>query len=267
MGSTLIEKPPLAESEARRVVGDPNRIGPGSNGSRWRWMIAACLILGVSGGARFYRDHQFAALSNDLKESPFPLADFSPTLGSWRALENSDTKLDPEVARIAGSTDHILRTYVQSDSGEKIHVMVLYGLAEDVYGHTPEVCYPASGYHAATAPKDYSVAVAADSLANPIRYRTQVYFQGRGAAAGQYTEASYSFRLGSSRHGMWQPDMSRRWKSFRYQPGMFKIQMSREVSAGAANPETPKSEVNESLMVEMIREIERRLAAVGSPEA
>jgi hypothetical protein len=229
-------------------------------------MICACLLLGISGGVRAYRDHQFAKLSGEFKECPFPLTDFNNSLGSWRAVENSDTKLDPEIARIAGSSEHLLRTYTDVRTGEKCHVMVLYGLADQVFAHTPDICYPASGYQAVSTPKDQDVDIpSAPELSEPARIRSQIFYHGgTGPSAGRYTESSYSFRLGGVHTGMWRPDMAKQWKRFRHQPGMFKIQLSRDVSAAAASPDAPKSTINESLMTEMMKEIEHRLALARS---
>jgi hypothetical protein len=258
MNSSLIEKSPSGDVATRPGTADASRAGS----SPWTWMIAACLILGLSGGVRFYRDHQFAKLSSEFKESPFPLEEFGKTLGTWRMVENSDTKLDAEIARIAGSSAHILRTYVDSQTGEKIHVMVLYGLAQDVFSHTPDICFPASGYQAATPPKDHVISrPSAAEASEPATYRSQVFYRGVGPSGGQYTESAYTFRLGGSHDAVWTPDMASLWKSFRYRPGMFKIQMTRDVSAAAASPDAPKSTISESLITEMVREVERRLAS------
>lgn len=262
MSSALIETTTPVDDPARPDVVDADWRGAKPNPSPWKWMVLTCLLLGISGGVRSYRDHQFAKLSSALKECPFPLADLGGSLGSWRAVENSDTKLDPEIARIAGSSDHVVRSYTDAGSGETIHVMVLYGLAQDIFAHTPEICYPASGYLKSGAPKDLGVPISTESkISQPVRYRTQVFHRSTGPGVVHYTESAYSFRLGDMREGMWRPDMADEWKSFRRQPGMFKIQMSREVSAAAANPDAPQSKTCESLMTELIKEIEHRLAA------
>jgi len=262
MSSTVIETTTPVDDPARRDVVDADWKEAKPDPSPWRWMVLACLLLGISGGVRSYRDYQFSKLSSSLKESPFHLADLGDSLGSWRAVENSDTKLDPEIARIAGSSDHIVRSYIDAQSGETVHVMVLYGLAQDIFAHTPEICYPASGYLKSGSPKDIGVPISTESkIAQPVRYRTQVFHRATGPGTVHYSESAYSFRLGDAHEGMWRPDMASEWKSFRRQPGMFKIQMSREVSAAAANPDAPQSKVCESLMTELIKEIEHRLAA------
>lgn len=261
MSSTLIEKTPPVHDPARLDIVDAGWREAKPDPSPWRWMVLTCLLLGISGGIRSYRDHQFAKLSSELKECPFPLADIGSSLGSWRTVENSDTKLDPEIARIAGSSDHIVRSYVDSRSGETIHVMVLYGLAQDIFAHTPEICYPSSGYLNVGSPIDRGFPITSESkISEPVRFRTQVFHRTTGPGMDHYTESAYSFRLGDLREGMWRPDMASEWKSFRRQPGMFKIQMSREVSAAAANPDAPQSKACELLMIELIKEIEHRLA-------
>jgi hypothetical protein len=261
MSSTLIETTTPVDDPARLDIVDADWREAKPNPSPWRWMVLTCLLLGISGGVRSYRDHQFAKLSSELKECPFPLADIGSSLGSWRTVENSDTKLDPEIARIAGSSDHIVRSYIDSRSGETIHVMMLYGLAQDIFAHTPEICYPASGYLSVGPPKDRGIPISSESkISEPVRFRTQVFHRTAGPGMDQYTESAYSFRLGDTHEGMWRPDMASEWKSFRRQPGMFKIQMSREVSAAAANPDAPQSKTCESLMTELIKEIEHRLA-------
>lgn len=262
MSSTLIETTTPVDGSARLDTVDADWRKARPDPSPWKWMVLTCLLLGVSGGVRAYRDHQFAKLSSELKASPFPLAELGGSLGSWHAVENSDIKLDPEIARIAGSSDHIVRSYIDSQSGETVHVMVLYGLAQDIFSHTPEICYPASGYLNVGAPKDRAIPISSEpTISQPVRFRTQVFHRSTGPGMVQYTESAYSFRLGDTHEGTWRPDMASEWKSFRRQPGMFKIQMSRDVSAAAASPDAPQSKICDSLMTELVKEIEHRLAS------
>jgi hypothetical protein len=222
-------------------------------------MVLACLLLGLSGGVRFWRDHQFAVLSSENKGCPFPLVELPKVLGTWHVADDSEMQLDPETARIAGSTDHIIRTYVDSRTGEKIHVLVLYGLAEDVYPHTPEVCYPASGHQAVTQAKENLWNI--PGVERPVDFRSQVYYRRGSAGDHHYYEVCYAFRHG----GTWKPDMSGEWKKFRYVPGMFKIQTTREVTAGAASPDAAESDVSKSLIIELVQDLERRIASSTGP--
>jgi len=261
MNSTLIESPPhAADGTTLPGVIDADRANPGLASSPWRWTILACLLLGISGGVRAWRDHQFAQLSSRNKECPFPLSDIPKSLGDWHAIDDSESRLDPEIARIAGSSDHLIRSYADSKTGEKVTVLLLYGLAEGVFGHTPEVCYPATGHQAATRPKDLDIAVPGNP--RPATFRSQIFFQPQGPAGGHYAEVFYSFRHANH----WQPEMAGEWKKFRADPGMFKIQTTREVSAAAASPEGPEPKVSKSIVTELVKAIEQKIASATPPE-
>ena len=258
MSSTLIESSPHADGTTiPSTLG--SRVEPSRDTWPWKWMFFACLLLGLSGGWRAWRDQQFARLSTETKDCPFPLAELPKTLGSWASDDNSEQKLDPEIARTAGSTDHVIRTYVDSKTGDKVTVLLLYGLAQNVYGHTPEVCYPASGYQAASTLSDCPVRVEPE-LSKPALFRKRVYLQHLGPDKDLFSEVWYSFRHG----GVWKPDMAGDWKTFRYQPGMFKIQTSREVTAAAASPNAPESTVSSSLVGLIVKYLEQRIASAAS---
>lgn len=260
MSTTLIEN-----QAGVGEVTDVGGLAESRNGSEryanWKWMALVCFFLALSGGVRFWRDHEFAERLSKSKECPIQLSEIPKALGIWRAVEGAETTLDPEVARIAGSTSHIIRTYTDPSGGEKIQVLVLYGPAQEVFGHTPEICYPASGFQAVVPMKDYPITV--PDLSTPAMIRTQVFGRTVGPSQVQFEEVQYAFRHANR----WQADVARHWKNFRYDPGMFKIQAQRQVSAAAANPSAPKSTVTESFMREMIREIERRVVTASPPPA
>jgi len=258
MSSALIESTSIVDSTTGPGVSASRRNAEGT-ASPWRWMILACVLLGLSGGWRAWRDYQFAKLNIESKDCPFSLDDLPKSLGAWESVDEAEAKLDPEIAKIAGSTEHIIRTYVESGSGEKVQVLLLYGLAQDVFGHTPEVCYPASGGQSASRPTEKNIDVLPE-LSKPAHFRSQIYMQHVAPGSDRYTEVFYSFRHG----GDWKPDMAGDWKTFRYQPGMFKIQTSRQVSAGAANPNALDPKITDSLVKEIVRAVERRIASSDS---
>ncbi|MGZ3353684.1 MAG: exosortase-associated EpsI family protein, partial [Isosphaeraceae bacterium] len=95
----------------------------------WRWIALVCMLLVVSGAIRYWRDWQFQSLSRESEMPPFPLKEFPKELGSWRVFEGSEATLEPDIARIAGASDYLIRTYVDEKSGESAVVMIIYGLA------------------------------------------------------------------------------------------------------------------------------------------
>lgn len=217
--------------------------------SPWVWMAVTCLLLGISGGVRFWREWTFSALAEESAACPFALSDLPRELGTWQAKDNAEIQLDPEVARFAGASDHIMRDYHDQKTGELASVMALYGLGTMVYLHSPEVCYPAAGYQLFMGPVDRTIEV--PGLSGPLRYRWAVYRKQVGGLS-RYEEVYHAFL----HHGDWVTDASDRWKTFRHYPGLFKIQVARIVSALPEDSQGPCL----SLLGEMARQIQDRLA-------
>lgn len=151
--------------------------------------------------------------------------------------------------RITGSTDHIVRVYADEKSGDQVSVLVLYGPADRVYAHTPVNCYPAAGYQVALAPVEGELPNS--GLDTPVKFSRAYYVKNVGGLS-EYNEALWTFR----HNGLWLGDVQGRWKSFRYHPAMFKIQVHRP-ALSLATEDTP----SESLVKEIVREIESRIGA------
>ena len=215
--------------------------------SPWKWAAITCLILSISAGVRFGREMQFRGRAEQSKNCPFPLNELPKTLGTWTAVPNSDSHLDPEISRLAGSSDHLIRAYTDSTTGEVATVLVLYGLADSVFGHTPEICYNAAGYKVVSPPADRQFAVSDSST--PVQYRG-FYVARQGVASTEYSEVIWSFWHA----GSWWPDVSARWKLFRYSPGMFKVQIQRPASGLSL-----ENFSSEPLLVEIVKEINSRI--------
>ena len=217
----------------------------------WSWAVVSCLILGLSGGARYWREFQFYGLSNESRNSPFPLAELPKVVGAWRMDEGMDVPLDPEIARFAGASDHLQRQYTNGKTGETAVVLVVYGLGSVVTLHTPEVCYPAAGYAPVATGSAGKHELKIPGMDKKAIYR-QNFFSKSLAGRSEYVESVYSFLHA----GDWLPDAATRWKAFRYRPGVFKVQVGRVVADLA-----PENSASVDLLGEFMREIELRLAA------
>src|SRR5262245_52063847 len=139
----------------------------------WKWFALVCVLLGLSGGLRYWRDSQFSSLSKESEASPFALRKIPRELGDWHMIEGSENTLEPEIARVAGAADHVIRQYVDEKSGETAAVMILYGLAYTVWAHTPAACYPANGFRFVLPSQDEDVDVRVPEKPNPVRFRSQ----------------------------------------------------------------------------------------------
>jgi hypothetical protein len=211
------------------------------------------LLLGISGGIRFWREWQFAALAARSEACPFPLAEVPRVMGTWQAAAGADTKLDPDVAVTAGASDHVARDYIDEKTAERASALILYGLGNLVSLHTPDICYPAAGYQLVKGPIDRSITV--PGITGPVRYRWAIYMK-RVGRVSRYEEAYCTFR----HRGEWLPETARsRWKMFRYDPGLFKIQIARSISSLSESGEGPC----EDLLKQIVRRINDRLSPPG----
>ena len=111
-------------------------------------------------------------------------------MGTWQASEGSDVQLDPDVARIAGSSDHIdAELSGREDRRAGVGPRPLRP-GRQVFGHTPDVCYPAAGYQLVKGPIDRTIAV--PGVKDPVRYRWAIYMK-RIGGVNRYEEAYYTF--------------------------------------------------------------------------
>jgi hypothetical protein len=256
MSNTVIEKRALLSASKAKdsLTSLPSQLATRLTLSPWAWLTATCVFLLISGGVRFWRDRQFSSLEHESKSSPFRLGELPDALGNWHAVPGSEQQLDEITAVVAGSSDNVSRAYTNSTTGETASMLVLYGLATSVFAHTPDACYPTAGYQPVVASVDREFSLPGSS--KPVRYRVSHFGRTVGGVT-QYKEVLCSFLY----NGNWVPDVASQWKSFRYHPGMFKIQIERSTS-GIASQDSP----TESLLKETVRAIENRLPSKIAPK-
>jgi hypothetical protein len=78
-------------------------------------------------------EEQFADL---LKNVPMDIGDWHGT----------DLPVEEQVSLTAGARGYVSRAYKNSITGEIVTVWLIVGHAKDVMRHTPDVCYPSSGF-------------------------------------------------------------------------------------------------------------------------
>jgi hypothetical protein len=258
MSNLLVEKPPVVPMGKEKVspAVDANRPPPKGTNSRWNWLLMTCLLLSISGGIRHWRDRQFRSLENQSAACPFPLDELPTAFGTWRMTGQG--QLDDEISKLAGSTAHILRSYTDSKTGETVSVLVVYGLAYSVFGHSPEVCYPAGGYQAVGKAEDHEFSL--PGSATPVRYRSK-FFSKTLASITRSHEVMWSFWHA----GSWLPDVSDHFKTFRSSPALFKIQVECPVT-GTSSEHSPVESLVKALTQEInIRRAKAAMAAATAP--
>ena len=144
------------------------------------WAVLACILLSGSGLVRIYQDNQRLGEKIFRQRCPINMSNIPKKLGNWEMVSGGEDKLDELTMRIAGGTDHIIRSYANKFTGVSLSFLLLYGPAEPVSPHTPEVCYPASGF-----------ASRGDAANREIKFKT------REAKVGQVVEQQAQFKSAS----------------------------------------------------------------------
>ena len=211
----------------------------------WAWAGVALLMLAVSLGFRLAQDRRLGLAARPAEAAPFPLKSLPYTLGDWKASVGVEEKLDDQIARLAGTTDYLIRTYADEMTGVSLTVLIIFGPAEAVYGHTPQVCYPSTGYSQAEA-------VAVRAVPPLARFQSAVFTRDAGGSV-ERQEVHHAFR----HDGAWSPEANRR--RFSKAPDLFKVQVARRIAAGERRD---RDNPSEQFLALLVAEIDRRLAAV-----
>jgi hypothetical protein len=223
----------LADASLEELIPSNLPVNHRRFGVAWSWVVIACVLLGTSGLIRTIQErrHQF---EKSYKEScPIELTKIPKKFGDWKLIQGGEKYLDPMTMRITGGTDHLIRTYANDLTGVSLTVLILFGPADPVLPHTPQVCYPSSGYSEGDAPMlrtiEYSAGKDAEgrSIGRRADFLAASYMKPAGRTV--LREAVYhSFRL----DGQWSPYIGSGRKFPRRNPGIFKIQIQRLAAEG-----------------------------------
>jgi hypothetical protein len=229
----------------------------------WIWMALACTFLAASGLVRVWQDWRFQNVYTREVVPDFPLSSLPRALGTWVDKGETST-LDPQIARIAGSIDSMMRTYVDRRTGVVVEVMVLFGRSEQVSVHTPEVCYPAAGYQLGEAPVENGVPLDGQPVTDPAalpRFRSMTFV--RPGKFLERQEVFYAFR----QNGHWSPDPDGNWKSLSLGQGSYKIQIQRRIAEQERRFFDREHNPTVQFLGAFLPEIERQIASAKSPAA
>ena len=130
-------------------------------GLAWAWAVIACVLLGTSGVVRAMQERRHKDEKAYKAECPIDLDKLPDHFGKeWTVPfkerekeKEGGRRLDELTLRITGGTAHTIRTYSNEMTGVTLTVLVLYGPAEPVLPHTPQVCYPSSGFELGNSPR------------------------------------------------------------------------------------------------------------------
>jgi hypothetical protein len=211
-------------------------------GATWTWVVIACVLLGTSGVVRAMQERRHQVEKDYKAQCPIDLEKLPNQFGNeWRVPKEKEgnRKLDDFTLRITGGTAHEIRTYVNELTGVSLTVLVLYGPAEPVLPHTPQACYPASGFDLGEAPtiRTIEYSLGENEKGEPIKDKAEFISASYAKPNGRQMlrEGVYhSFRLDlrDGKSGKWDPWIGLGYKFPRRNPGIFKIQVQRVIADG-----------------------------------
>lgn len=236
-----------ARLDDRLVRSDPGDSSRPSRRDLLAWTLGTGGLL-IGGG--FLRVFGSAAVRpEDLTAAcPFPLEEIPRELDAWKYVDGSETHLDQPTTRITGSTDHVIRNYYDEMTGTALSVLVLYGPAEPVLPHSPQICYPASGFRSLVDPVDRTIRI--DDQLSAV-FRAAVFVKPGGRLIVRQS-VYHSYRL----DGVWSPSVSDRSLP-RRRAGLFKVQIQRRVLDGER---TDGDEPIESFLRHLVPKLESMIA-------
>ena len=218
------------------------------------WCVGASLLLLLSG---IYHSVQASKYQEDKSyrvDSPFKLNTMPRTIGDWHVTEGGEINLDPLTTRITGSTDHILWSFADELTGVKLSLLLLFGPAEPVLPHNPQVCYPATGFSGVGPVVDKQLSPEGH---DPMQFRTAIYAKPGGRTSNR-TMVYHSYLF----NGTWKPEVAIR-NLPRRSPGIYKVQIQRLVTD---NERREGDEPIEDFILKLVPILEKKIAEAAQSQ-
>jgi len=228
---------------------------PGPRGL-WLGVGLAVALLATSGVARGWQSSRVDQILRDGRKPPFALKDIPKELGPWKG---EDQEVDEQIIRITGSTDSIFRSYQNQNTGQRVNILVLFGPSVAMYGHIPEVCYPATGYAPVRAARSHDVQSPTSTASWP--FRQLVYAKGEGGQT-EIQDVYYTWRAA----GKWTPNIGGHRELERI-PSMFKVQVARRLRGESELDLLQEDNPCDDTLALLMADIDRRIAAAEPAQA
>jgi hypothetical protein len=112
--------------------------------SKVKYYCALMAVVAITVSPAVYLGHQKDIQAAMLEKAAECLSRVPTQFGSW-LLRDEDT-LSESVLDMLGCSNHLCRTYVNSDTGETVALVFLVGSAGPLAVHTPEICMTSREY-------------------------------------------------------------------------------------------------------------------------
>jgi hypothetical protein len=133
--------------------------------------VTVVLIASLTFWESVYSD-RFTGSSMDAAEFGKRFANVPKEVGPWIGTDN---EVKDETLSTAGAVNHVSRTYVNRDTGQKADLWLIVGHARDINRHTPDICYPSQGFaqDGTTQKQAVEAADGSESMFNTARFKQE----------------------------------------------------------------------------------------------
>lgn len=107
------------------------------------FVLAATLIAVITFVEGFWMKDRWGAAGVEASKLGERFAQVPKEIGPW---VGEDLPVDEIVKKTAGAVEYVSRRYKNSVTGQEVRLWLIIGHSRDVVRHTPNVCYPASGF-------------------------------------------------------------------------------------------------------------------------
>lgn len=100
-------------------------------------IVSLCFVEG------FYLKDRWGTPGIEAQQLGQRFAQVPKQIGNW---VGEDLAVDEVVQNTAGAVSYVSRLYLNQDTGAKVKLWLIVGHSRDICRHTPNICYPASGF-------------------------------------------------------------------------------------------------------------------------
>ena len=106
-------------------------------------ILAVVLITAVTVVEGMYLKDRWGTPGAEAAELGQRFARVPKKIGNWTGI---DRPVSEEVQERSGAVNFVSRTYTKEGTGQSVDLWLIIGHARDVIRHTPNICYPSSGF-------------------------------------------------------------------------------------------------------------------------
>ena len=175
-------------------------------------VAAVVLCIAGAGIAGFWTERWSERKSQMLDDFTARMGTIPEVIGDW---EGTDTDVDQKQVDASHCTAFVSRVYENKTTGKHVSVFAVSGTGRHLAHHTPEACYPASGFIMQGEPRGYVLSTESDGPGYEFITAT---FLKSNVTEQQYQRVFWTF----SNDGTWLgPDSAKR--TFGTKPAVYKI--------------------------------------------